>query len=261
MIGAFFVKDFRMHITYKLSFILEVLGIFFFSFVWFYIAKIVNPEVFLDSYGVGYYSYVILGFAFFEFVQLMVNTLSNVIRDAQTTGVLESILVTPISITTFLGGSLIYPLFKTILKIVIYLLVAVLVFGVSLASANWLSLIIIVFVGLFSFIGLGALVASITIVTKQNFSSWFTYLLRLISNLFYPLAILPLFVQDIAKLLPVSVYLDAIRLSLFQGAGPAAISSQIISLGIFAVVLLPLGFGVFYLALKYVKKTGSLIEF
>ncbi len=261
MIWAFFLRDFRVNLTYKLGFFLETLGIFLFSFMWFYVAKIVNPAVFMEMYGVDYYSFVVFGFAFFELLQFLVQSMSSVLRDAQTTGVLESILVTPVSIGKFIAGSMLYPFVKALIKIIVYIIVAFFVFGVRLPYANWFSVVVIVLISLVSFAGLGALIAAITLVTKQDFSAWFMYVFRLVSNLLYPLAILPVFVQSIAKLLPVTPYLDGIRLALFQGFDIGNLSKHLLQLGIFGAILLPLGLLVFWIALRYVKRTGSLTEF
>jgi ABC-2 type transport system permease protein len=74
----------------------------------------------------------------------------------------------------------------------------------------------------------------------------------------YPVSVLPPPLQAIARLIPVTYSLEGMRAALLSGAGWAVLWPSLVALLIFAVVLIPVSFGVFAWALRRTKITGTL---
>ena len=74
----------------------------------------------------------------------------------------------------------------------------------------------------------------------------------------YPVSVLPVPLQWLARLLPVTYSLEGMRQALLAGATFAQLWPAVRALLIFAVVLLPLSSVVFAWALRRTKITGTL---
>ena len=74
----------------------------------------------------------------------------------------------------------------------------------------------------------------------------------------YPVSVLPVPLQWLARLLPVTYSLEGMRQALLAGASFSQLWPAVRALLIFAVVLLPLSGAVFAWALRRTKITGTL---
>jgi ABC-2 type transport system permease protein len=74
----------------------------------------------------------------------------------------------------------------------------------------------------------------------------------------YPVSILPKYLQDVARLIPITYSLEGMRAALLGGAPFRLLWPSIIALLIFAAILLPLSFFTFAWALRRTKITGTL---
>jgi ABC-2 type transport system permease protein len=83
-------------------------------------------------------------------------------------------------------------------------------------------------------------------------------LLLLVSGVYYPVDVLPGWMQAIAVVSPVTYALEGLRQALLEGAGFAELWGSIWPLLIMGVVFIPLGLYVFHLGERYAKKTGKL---
>ncbi|MGH9756734.1 MAG: ABC transporter permease, partial [Candidatus Acidiferrales bacterium] len=80
----------------------------------------------------------------------------------------------------------------------------------------------------------------------------------LVGGMMYPISVLPLPLQWVARLIPVTYSLEGMRAALLQGSGWGGLWPSIVALLIFAGVLLPLSFSIFAWALRRTKITGTL---
>jgi ABC-2 type transport system permease protein len=81
---------------------------------------------------------------------------------------------------------------------------------------------------------------------------------ELFGGVYFPTTILPEWMQKISNWMPMTHALSALRQSLLAGATIDQISSHLIFLGVFTVVIWPIGIGAFQLALKASQRDGSL---
>ena len=83
-------------------------------------------------------------------------------------------------------------------------------------------------------------------------------LLLLISGVYYPISVLPHWMQVAAQFSPATYVLDGVRASLLEGASLTAAWPQIWPLLIIGAITLPLGLKIFEWAERYAKRTGKL---
>jgi len=262
---AFIYRDFINETSYKLAFLMELLGIFFSVLSLFFLSKLFGQAVIphLKPYGGSYFSFVLIGIAFSSYLQVSLRTFSGSIRGAQTTGTLEALLVTQTGIPTIIISSSLYSFIHTSFRVVAYLLLGLLLFGVSMRGANILAAVLILALTIITFSSIGIISASFIMVIKRGDpATWiFTSLSWLLGGVIYPISILPGWLQKFSYLLPITHSLEGMRLALLKGFSTSALLPHILVLALFSVVLLPLSVGLFGYGVKRAKIDGSLTHY
>jgi ABC-2 type transport system permease protein len=83
----------------------------------------------------------------------------------------------------------------------------------------------------------------------------------LLGGVYYPIAVLPTWLQKVSYFLPIRHSLDGMRLCLLKEATFQTITPSIIALTIFSLILLPLGIVCFQYAVRRAKVAGSLTHY
>ena len=138
----------------------------------------------------------------------------------------------------------------------------IVVFDVRL-SINLMAAGVILLFTILSLSGIGLMSAGVILITKQGDPiSWiFTTLTGLLSGVFFPVNILPRYLQVISFFLPTTHALSALRLTLTRGAGLAEITPQLVFLLITSCLTIPLGLMIFRFGFDKARKRGSLGEY
>jgi len=79
--------------------------------------------------------------------------------------------------------------------------------------------------------------------------------------LYYPIAVLPGWMQVLSRLIPVTYALEAMRLALLQGASFGELLPDILALAVFGVVFLPASLVAFRYAVGRARVDGSLTHY
>ncbi|MDP2659419.1 MAG: ABC transporter permease [Dehalococcoidia bacterium] len=262
---AFVRRDFLANASYRLSFVMQFLAIFFGVVTFYYVAQVFGASAspLLQAYGGNYFAFVLIGIAFSDYLYLSLSTFASSIREGQTMGTLEMMLLSPLRLPSILVSSSIWGYLFTSLRVALYLLLGTLVFGIALGNANVPAALAVFFLSILSFCGLGILSASFVVVLKKGDPiSWaFGSLSSLLGGVFYPVSVLPDWLQPLSGFLPLTYSLDGMRLALLQGYTVLEVWRDIAFLALFAAILLPAGALAFRLAVRRAKVEGSLSQY
>ena len=125
-------------------------------------------------------------------------------------------------------------------------MLAFIFFGVTV-HGNLLLILFLLLLGIFSFVGLGILVSAIA--TEQETATqllfMFQFPMLFLSGVFFPILMMPRFMQYIAKLIPLTYAITALRKVMVLGAGLADVKMEILILFIFGAVTLSISVPVF----------------
>jgi len=262
----FFLKiDLLEAMSYKLSFIFSILGIFFSSATFFFISKLIpnSGSAPIAPYGGDYFSFVMVGLVFSELLGVFESTFPGKIRQAQVSGTLESLFMTRTSFSTILIGLTIYPFIFTLFRIVFYFILGLLVFGLKFGAINWPAAILIFFFGSICFLSIGILSASFILVYKMgNPLSWvFGTVSGLLGGVFFPISVLPGWLKWLSYILPITHALEGARKSMLVSSSFSSIMPNIITLAVFGAIFFPISLYLFQLAVKKAKKQGVLAQY
>lgn len=264
-LAAFLKKDFLAESSYKISFIFNVFGVLVSVLSYFFIDKLFGRTMVghLEEFSVNYFSYVLLSMAFFSYIGVGIGSFSSRIQSEQIQGTLEAILLTPAKISIILLSMALWNLIFATFDLAIYITLGVYLFKLDFTQINVLSTVVILVLTIFSFSGLGILSASFVIILKRgNPFGWLINNLEgLLGGVYFPVTVLPPWLQLIARCFPITYAIRAIQLAVYKGYSLIQLRSEIAPLLFFSILLLPLSLRLFKYALKKSRLSGSLTHY
>ncbi len=264
LVLAFLRRDWQSERSYRLAFLLSFGGIFFSVAVFFFVARLLGDAAapFLVEYGGDYFAFVLIGIAFQRYFGVGLTSFAATLRQAQTTGTLEAMLTAPVRLSYIILASSLWSYGLTTLQVVAYLFVGAGFLGVALVG-NYGAAVLVLLLTVLAFSSLGILSASFVMVLKRG--DPITWAIGAASTFFggvyFPVGVLPDWLQWISALLPVTYSLRAMRLALLQGAGLGQLWPDLLVLAVFCAVLLPASLLAFRYAVRRARMEGSLTHY
>ncbi len=262
---AFVRKDFLLEVSYRFATALAFVELLSGLLIFFFIDRLFGQEVvgYLEPYGVGYFAYVLLGLALFSFMGTGISGLASQMSWEQVMGTLEAILAPPLRSATLAVGLSLWGILYACGEMAGYLLVGALLIGIPMGNANFLSVVVVLLLAVISFNGLGLLAASVIVVFKRgNPVAWFFQgVAGLLGGVYFPVEVLPDWLQALSALLPVTYAVRGLQLAVYRGASLTTLQGEILPLAFLSAVLLPLGLFSFAAAIRRAKRDGSLAHY
>ena len=262
---AFIKRDVTIQMSYKLSFFLQFLGIFFSVLTFYFIAEMIGDAAvpYLEPYGGDYFSFVLIGIAFESYLWTGLRSFSDSIRRGQMMGTLEAMLVTPTKVDMIVVSSSLWKYIFATMRILTFLLLGVFLFGVNMGNANLFAAMFILILTIICFSSLGIISASFIMIFKRGDPvNWvFGSMSALLGGVLYPITVLPGWLRIFSYLLPITYSLRGMRHALLQGYSLNALGLDILALMVFSIVLLPLGILCFRYTVKMAKMDGTLVQY
>jgi ABC-2 type transport system permease protein len=263
MLYAFVRRDFLMMVSYRLAFVYQIGSVLLVTAVLYVIGQTVGFQHGETVAGISrdYFDFLMAGFAFTDVLTLGLSAFPKAIRDGQVTGTLETMLLTHSRLFPLIVYSSVYSFFLNFFRLIIYIILAVFVFGLW-SSVNLLSVILIFVLSIATFSSIGVMFAAFVLLFKQADAVVGLYGMAsgLLGGVLFPLTVLPQWAHPIANLLPLSHALQGLRLGL-AGTDPSGLWTQLGSLALMAAVLMPCSVMLFYRALNHAKMDGSLVQY
>jgi ABC-2 type transport system permease protein len=262
---AFLKRDFLINSSYKTSFLFQSGSIILTVLTFFFISRLFGERAsrYLTNYGGDYFPFVLIGIAFYGYLTTAMNSFTQAIEQEQSMGTLEAIILSPTKISTVLISGSLWNFFITSFNIFLYLLLGVIFFNFPIDKINIPSVITIAILTITSFSSIGIISASFILVLKRGdpVVLFFSGISRLLGGVYFPITILPIWVQKISHLLPITYSLHGMRMAILMGHSVKDISRDIFALILFSIIFLPFSILCFKFALGKAKKYGSLIYY
>jgi len=261
----FVKRDFILATSYRFAFLLQLFGILFSVLTFYFLAQMFGDAAipYLEPYGGDYFSFVLIGIAFSTYLTTGLTSFSGSIRNEQMMGTLEAMLVTPTKTSLIIIFSSLWNFIFASIRVLAYLLIGVFLFDVNMSNANLVGALITLILTIICFSSLGIISASFIMVLKQGdpINWFFSALSGLLGGVFYPITVLPQWLQMFSYILPITYSLNAMRLALLQGYSLEALAPDILALVLFSVVMLPFSIMAFRYAVRRAKVDGSLTQY
>ena len=208
-----------------------------------------------------YMTFLLIGALIWSYLSMIFDILSETVQWERWEGTIEYTFMSPTSRVTHLLGMGVYAIVYGIIRTALVLGVAMLAFDLDLDNANYAAALVVLAVCSISLVGFGIVAAVMPLLSPEK-GQQVTYivsaLLLLVSGVYYPVSVLPGWMQPLATVSPVTYGLEGTRAALKDGAGIADLWGSIWPLLVMGIVFVPLGIWIFHLGENYAKKTGKL---
>ncbi len=175
-----------------------------------------------------------------------VMTTGAAIAEEKESGTLVRMLMTPISKRSVILGKTIYQLILELAKAVILILVAYFLVGFRI-NGSWLLVALVLILFTLGGVGMGIILSA-----KADSMESFDQLAMLVTmpsmfltGVFFPLSSAPVWMQYLARCVPLTYAIDAMRTIMVKGQDLSAISYDVMILALFALITFTLGVRLF----------------
>jgi ABC-2 type transport system permease protein len=205
--------------------------------------------------------FLLAGTLIWHFLSIVFDAISEVIAWERWEGTIEYTFMAPVPRITHMLGQTAFSLMYGLLHTMAILAVVTVFFKLDLTGANLGGSLLVLLAGSLSFIGLG-IVASIMPLLFPERGAQMTHVLQatllLVSGVYYPVSVLPKWMQVAAWLSPATYVLEGVRGALLEGKPTAELWGYIWPLLLMGILFIPAGVLVFGRAERYAKRTGKL---
>lgn len=205
--------------------------------------------------------YLLVGSLVWSYLAVVFDAIGEMIAWERWEGTIEYTFMAPVSRSTHMIGSCLFAVVFGLIRTALILLVVVLFFQIDLSGANLLAGTTVLAVASISFVGLGITASTLPLLFPERGAQMVFIAqtcLLLFSGVYYPIEVMPDWMQAVAKVSPATYALDGIRAGLIEGKGIEELAWTLLPLLLIGAVTIPLGVRVFTFAERYAKRTGRL---
>ncbi len=144
--------------------------------------------------------------------------MGSTIAGERETGELARLFMTPTSVATVIGGKIAAKLLIELVRALILIFMAVLLFNVSI-KGGFLQTFIVLVIGALCFVGFGIMLSART-STQEDYAQIslpFSMPMMFVSGVFYPIETMPWILQKLAYIFPLTYLNDAMRGIMLKG--------------------------------------------
>ena len=263
---AFVWRDLLFETSYKLQSVFRLANVLFQVLIFYFLARMIGGEgtsEHLERYGDDYFTFALVGIAFTGLFNAGLINFTTSIRQQLMAGVLEAMAATPIRSFSLLFYSLLFPLGFEVLKAFFYIAFGALALGADVALVRPGLLAATLALSAVVFGCLGVIAGALIVYFKRGDPlAWFlSSATSLVGGVFFPVSVLPGWLELLAKLVPVTYAVDALRASLIPAASLEHTGRDLAALGVFAIALLPAAWYSATIVIEKARMQGNLGQY
>lgn len=254
-------RDFLLMSSYRFRFVTQTLSAFFGLTLFYYISRLVDVGGSISTDD--YYAFAVTGLMTLQVITSTLATPSLTLRQELVAGTFERFAISPFGAAAGIVSMMLFPFFYTLLIVVLMLAFAGIVFGLALQwSTAALSIPLGGLAGL-AFAPFGVLIIAGVLLAKQASigTNWVIAGVSLIGGLYFPVTLLPGWIQWASEVQPFTPAVDLMRHVLLGMPMPEPAWLAVLKLVLFAVVLLPVSVWALHRSVKIGTRRGTIIEY
>lgn len=176
-------------------------------------------------------------------------------------GTIEYTMMAPISRLTYMLGSCLFGVIYGLVRTAFVLVALIFMFHLSANHAGLLPALELVGVGSISFVGIGIMASTLPLLFTEK-GAQMTYVIEacllLVSGVYYPIQVLPAWMQPISHISPATYVLSGTRDVLLKHVTHSVMVENLVPLAIIGIVTVPMGVWLWAWAERFAKRTGRL---
>jgi ABC-2 type transport system permease protein len=204
---------------------------------------------------------LLIGAVIWSYLGIIFEILTETVQWERWEGTIEYTFMAPLSRAVHLVGMGLFAVGYGVVRASIVFVVIASFFGLDMPDANYASAIVLLAIASVSFIGIGMMTAVLPLISPEK-GTQIGYiaqgLMLVVSGVYYPVSVLPTWMEWISKISPATYALRGIRSAILEGKGLAALWGDVWPLIVIGVVSIPLGLEIFRRGERYAKQHGKL---
>ena len=204
---------------------------------------------------------LLIGGVIWSYLGIVFEILTETVAWERWEGTIEYTFMAPLSRPVHLLGMGVFAIGYGVVRAVLLFGVVAAFIGIHVPDANYAAAVALLSIASVSFIGLGMMTAVLPLISPEKGTQLGFVaqgVLLVVSGVYYPVSVLPGWMQLLAKISPATYALRGCREAILEGAGVTALWSEIWPLLVIGAVAVPLGLWIFRIGERYAKKHGKL---
>jgi ABC-2 type transport system permease protein len=204
---------------------------------------------------------LLVGAVVWAYLGIIFEILTETVAWERWEGTIEYTFMAPLSRPIHLFGMGAFAIVYGVIRAVLLFGVVALFFDLNLSQANFAAALVVLLVASISFIGIGMMTAVLPLISPEKGTQLGFIaqgLLLVVSGVYYPVEVLPQWMQWISVISPATYALDGMRDAIIDGDGITKMGDEIWPLVVIGIVSVPLGLEVFRRGERYAKRHGKL---
>ena len=202
---------------------------------------------------------LLIGAVVWAYLGIIFEFLTETVAWERWEGTIEYTFMAPLSRAMHLGGSGVFAIVYGLLRAAVLFVVVALFFGLALPNANFVAALVLLVIASVSFFGIGVMTAVLPLISPEKGAQLGFVgqgMLLVVSGVYYPVSVLPQWMQWLSTISPATYALRGIRGSILDGAGIAW--GDVWPLLVIGAFSIPLGLLIFSIGERHAKKHGKL---
>ena len=204
---------------------------------------------------------LLIGAVIWSFLGIVFEILTETVAWERWEGTIEYTFMAPLSRPVHLIGMGLFAIAYGVVRASLVFGAIAALFGLHMPDADFGTALLLLGVASVSFIGIGMMTAVLPLISPEKGTQlgfMAQGVMLVVSGVYYPVSVLPGWMQAISTISPATYALRGIRAAILDGATPAAVWGDIWPLILIGVVAIPLGLWVFRRGEQYAKRHGKL---
>lgn len=253
-------RDLHIYLSYRTRLASQALTVVFSLTLFYYVSRLVHVSGFGSHQA--YFGFVVVGIALLS-VMYSCFSIPELVRQELIAGTFDRLMLSPFGPIRSVIAMTLFPMLYSFVIAALTLAAGCLLYGLQLHWATVPLSVPVMVVTLFAFLPFGLLFAALTVVIKQGNvgTSWLIALLSIIGGLYFPVALLPHWVQVASKLQPFTAATQVLRHLLVGSDIGGSSTTALLKLIGFAAVLLPASIVILSRAIRVGQQRGTILEY
>jgi ABC-2 type transport system permease protein len=204
---------------------------------------------------------LLVGAVIWAYLGIIFEVLTETVAWERWEGTIEYTFMAPLARPVHLAGMGLFAIAYGLVRAVLLFGVVAVFFDLSMPQADFVAALVVLAVASISFVGIGMMTAVLPLVSpEKGMQLGFVAqgILLVVSGVYYPVTVLPEWMQWLAVVSPATYALDGTRDAILEGDGLAALGDELWPLVVIGAVAIPLGLEVFRLGERHAKRHGKL---
>jgi len=205
---------------------------------------------------------LLIGAVVWAYLGILFEFLMETVAWERWEGTIEYTFMAPLSRAMHLAGQGVFAILYGLLRATfLFVICGFVFFDLSMPDARFFAAFVVLLVASVSFIGIGMMMSVLPLISPEKGTQLGFVaqgILLVVSGVYYPVSVLPEWMQWLAKISPATYALAGIRHAIINGASVGDMWPNIWPLIIIGLVSVPLGLEVFRRGERYAKRHGKL---